>query len=110
MSFESWKKEFYDKGDLTKWIGLRLENLKKHDFIRQQHKVITFKDGVFHVGSSTCNLCKEYYRNSYFNSCCDSCPLYQLRDNRCDRGSENPFSEFVKNGNPEPMIQLLEKL
>ena len=105
MSLQSWKKEFYSpisktnkknslQHSLIKWIGLRKENLAKHEVEYNPDFVdITYKESALHIGDNSCALCRNYVS-------CDKCPLY------------NCFSEyehFVIHSNPEPMIALIQR-
>ena len=105
MSLQTWKKEFYspisktNKGNslqhsLIKWIGLRKENLAKHEVeYNPDFGDITYKGSVLRIDSSSCALCKNY-------DTCDKCPL-----NDC----QNEYGAFVKSSNPEPMIAFIQK-
>ena len=80
MSLETWKAEFYPidatlvapedaiQHALTKWIGLRPENLSKHDLTVHDCE-ISDAHGNFPVDSRTCTLCVP---NEYS---CNSCPI-----------------------------------
>ena len=105
MSLQSWKKEFYSpisktnkknslQHSLTKWIGLRKENLEKHEVEYNPDFVdITYKESVLRIDASSCALCKNY-------DTCDECPL-----NDC----QNEYKAFVKTSNPEPMVAFIQK-
>ena len=104
MSLQTWKKEFYSpisktnkknslQHSLTKWIGLRKENLAKHEVEYNPNFLgITYKGSVLSIDASSCSLCKNY-------GTCDKCPL-----NDC----QNEYRAFVKTSNPEPMIALIQ--
>lgn len=105
MSIKSWKKEFYSikakdashplEHSLVKWIGLRHENLKRHELHVQEFSNIGDKKGnIFRVDSSSCALCLEVNTNCS-NCCLESC--------------SHEFDKWEDDHNPEPMIKLLLK-
>jgi hypothetical protein len=116
MSLETWKEEFYfvDASEvpvkqavqhsLRKWIGLRQENLEKHD-LSIEGKRIYGEDGRLFISESSCALCR-YYIEDY---CCQ-CPLYAVLGRPCDAGLSAPYQQFVFDGNPEPMIRALSEI
>lgn len=129
MSLKTWKEEFYpipaikvEMGaavdhSITKWSGLRPENLKKHHVVTNEYGIFdesseTSADGVIQqlpINSDSCALC--WY---YINRECIHCPLYLVRDETpCDRRMDGetigPFPHYVDTGDPEPMIDWLEK-
>lgn len=126
MSLGTWKKEFLtiedarnvpnnDKArlerDLQKWKGLRKENLDKHN-VEQDHEFIRDEnDNVFEITGETCSLCQAY--DAPFNDMekCKGCPLYKVRNLRCDKGEpkNNPYFDFLMYGDPKNMIRLIEK-
>ena len=121
MSFETWKAEFYPvdasyvaeeksiQHSLTKWIGLRPENLKRHGLRVQGSNLYEDNIYVFTVDGNTCALCHVYLgRNE--DDMCAKCPLYQLLGESCDGGINRPFDIFCSSDNPEPMIDALGKL
>jgi len=141
MSLKTWKAEFYSvlaadvpesdavQHSLTKWIGLRKENLEKHRVVLHQKLLVgmgtvpfsEFTDS-FYVDSESCALCIHHLKYGASNigktNGCSSCPLYQLRDTRCDRRKsglssgtigKSPYEEFTISGNPEPMIEALTR-
>jgi len=128
MTLETWKKEFYPVPaddpsidtsmkatlhSLQKWIGLRKENLNKHSvymFAGYVDDFLDFKSSIdpgLCINADSCALCK-IFRNS-----CFECPLYQVRTRPCDKCLEeetySPFSDYIINYNPEPMISWLLK-
>lgn len=140
MSLESWLEEFYpipaDKStregavehSLQKWIGLRKENLDKHECsvtgpAHKEHARVVSKDleriGYLLISSNTCSLCYHYYNDSPPDeeNYCSACPLYQSLGMACDAASWDgteigPFARwYYSNGNDlEPMIKALEEI
>jgi uncharacterized CHY-type Zn-finger protein len=122
MSIETWKKEFYPKKptermskktaiqhSLKKWIGLRPENLKKHQLQYTNAKDLKDEDGnMFFVNSDSCSLCIKYL-NFAASISCQKCPLYKSLDNHpCDNWNQ-PYFQFMDNNDPEPMIVALKE-
>ena len=127
MSLASWEKEYYEEytpGDglqeclrksLKKWLGLKAQALEDHGLayssvVHRSLKYITLVcrghntpgDAVFNIDSSTCALCDrvtDYEHEVHPN--CDLCPLRS-----CD-GGNNPFMDYARKGDPEPMIEKL---
>ena len=122
MSLETWKEKFYPEKptknmtkkaaiqhSITKWIGLRPENLDKHK-LELDVEGDLLEDGkyVFGVNSSSCALCRKYYDDD--DRGCQKCPLFKVLDNeRCDYDNDSPFVIYRNEHNPEPMIAALEK-
>lgn len=141
MSLKTWKEEFYtlpacnvpeDKAiaySLKKWIGLRQENLAKHEIYFDGHRLkeanAWFNFTPFYIDGDSCALCEHYY-DSYSDIYdaddeqvnCHSCPLYLARggvpcDSERDDEQRSPYFAMVgesnKNNprNPEPMIYWL---
>lgn len=98
--------------DLQKWKGLRKENLDKHN-VEQNQDYIRDENESFEITGETCSLCQAY--NAPFSLMykykCKECPLYKVHDTRCDKTiyGRNPYFDFIVDGNPENMIQLIEK-
>lgn len=144
MSLQSWKKEFYpveaedvaaatDSGDLVllnhslqKWIGLRDENMIKHNVYKGCSVTIYDSENYeFEVNSKTCALCHIHYRFvDGEGSACKTCPLFKVRGSRCDILTDeeevenefgtgaiitSPWDSYVDNEDPEPMIKLIEE-
>ena len=126
MSLTTWIEEFAPGGinrakttttdtedtqwSLQKWKGLRPENLAKHG-VDKGSNVINDIDTELEINSTSCPLCTTYVPNG-----CVGCPLYVARDGlNCyeDQNVEpyeiGPYREWVMNGDPEPMIALLER-
>lgn len=124
MSIRTWKEEFYPKRaqettkaealdhSILKWIGLRPENLAKHEMRQDVFGCLrdTAGDKVF-VDSSTCALCHHHRgSNNYVDdNACNGCPLFEVRDRvQCDaarmREADAPYFLFMHGNDPEPMI------
>lgn len=161
MSFESWLAEFYPDGDnkiikisegkdkqqqdydaiehsLTKWRGLTVESLKKHNCILTMYRgylTVTDEDNTPHdlsdsntlnIASTSCALCKIHL-DSDDDYNCDNCPLF-LKDKGCNIHKENPWdlwyaqategstytqeynANYTNQSNPEKMIDALSEL
>lgn len=116
MSIETWKQEFYveeladndldaTQNCLTKWIGLRKENLDKHDILINFFGNIFDKENdVFYIDINSCQLCRLYV-----DCGCKGCPLFKFLGKECDDGTDSIFSSWHSGSNPEPMIAALEK-
>ena len=124
MSLDTWKAEFYPipasacppgqavEHSLRKWRGLRKENLERHGIERDGRFI-----GIeFRIGDETCALCRIYYdHKAAYRDACNDCPIHQLTGARCDSSGSpydsfgSPYDSFVTNGDPEPMIALLER-
>lgn len=117
MSLKSWKKEFYPIGasevdeqdavahSLRKWIGLRQENLDKHD-VSHSWDGISYKKDSLPIGAPSCALCQHHYIPK---RSCESCPLHEYLGRPCD-GDDSPYAAFVDDDGPEPMISALEAI
>lgn len=140
MSFETWKREFYPKDadevndnyvdavehSLKKWVGLRRENLKRHNMTYAIHRWGNLKRDMDYVGirgrhsdkserdlnvnGDSCALCLLY---EGLDGDCRACPIQKLLGKRCDEArwgeeSHSPYRVFRDTGNPEPMITVLE--
>lgn len=102
MSLKTWKKEFYIpvskvskknalQHSLTKWIGLRKENLEKHGVEYDSYiRAITFKGSMLEIDAG---LCKNY-------DFCEDCPL---------KDCKIEYRYFIRTSNPEPMISLIQQ-
>ncbi len=127
MSLKTWKKEFYPipasevegrteaiQHSLVKWVGLRGENLRKHNVRLIGISLTDARAGErLDISSDSCALCHLYLRTS--GSRCGKCPLVTVRnkypcDIRIPQEGLSPFHYFALEGNPEPMIELLEKV
>ena len=121
MSLETWKAEFYQidahevaakdaiQHSLTKWIGLRQENVNKHNLIIGNCEISDIDNNKFSIDSTTCSLC-EYYCNPYNK--CKTCPIVEYKSTKSiykDRTCcEIEFIAFEYEHDPEPMINLLQ--
>lgn len=123
MSLQSWKDEFYPvdaeelindcptlseaiQHSLTKWIGLRKDNLTRHDVVLYTSPlyVIESLDGNLAVDGDTCLLCLRYRYQ------CVNCILFMvLGGNSCCSDRNSPYQAFTYDSNPEPMIEALQK-
>ena len=110
---------------LQKWRGLTKENLRKHDLSRVNGRLF---DGVsrdwdkgFLINDRSCALCHMFYVNDDFDhprppARCGSCPLRIEQGIPCDVDNDlgsitsvSPFRWFILTGDPQPMINLLER-
>lgn len=128
MSLQSWKDEFYPttaeheadaqgvtrlqliEHSLQKWHGLLKENLDRHACVIREGRVREVgTDGHFGIDSRSCSLCAAYCAER-----CHFCPLQQTRGVVCDKVNpaiekDSPWSTWIHEGKPEPMIFWLEK-
>lgn len=130
MSFQSWCAEFYPVPadqvpeeealvhSLRKWIGLREENLSRHD-LRRVGKSIKYlpdadigddgcdpDDVLLRIDDDSCALCVHHAQR---RDSCETCPLYKvLGDKPCDSFGGPYSQDFVDNDDVEPMIEALE--
>lgn len=131
MSIKTWKAEFYStpieeaasgtaavaiQHSLTKWKGLTKENLKKHRVKVVDSCIVgqryfdhySAPDSVV-LNDETCSLCEKYYRLDDPNGSCSRCPLYKVVGAGCGEIYDDPYSVFVDDGDPAPMIKALSK-
>ncbi len=122
----SWEKEFYPftaeeacytelqavDHSILKWKGLTKENLEKHDLVKEHDGLRIIGHNPYfdlRISAKTCALCLRYNNDG----CCDGCPLAEVRgDINCSEsidGENSPFDHWVGTGNPQPMIEWLEK-
>lgn len=123
MSLETWKAEFYpveaggvSKEDATehclrKWRGLRSDAIARHGLRQSGPRLREYGEGggELKIGSTTCAYC-QHYGISGGSDWCESCPLKLLRDKPCDFGDVAPWRAWSMDGDPEPMIALLEQI
>lgn len=133
MSLATWKTEFYPvpaadvpadmavAHSLQKWRGLTAENLSRHDIRRGVFGRIEDVDGgTLPISVETCALCQLYFEDleddDDFDAgrTCSDCPLSKARgvtacDDERDDEKKSPYQVWVDHGNPNPMIQWLEK-
>jgi hypothetical protein len=124
MSIKSWKAEFYSteainvseadavEHSLVKWIGLRPENLQRHDITKKRGK--NLYDGAgdclaeTSLTCSLCILCRDYVGCTK----CQRCPITLVSGKSCDffeDGQTSPWHHWILTGDPEPMIRVLEQ-
>lgn len=130
MSLISWKDQYYKvpadqlvaaaaddvvlvEHALTKFEGLKPENLKRHG-MEQSHRQIQEigdPDTALDITSDTCALCGVYNDRQRGSQSCAECPLKLARGTRCDaeRVDEeaSPYHTWAAYGNPQPMIDWL---
>jgi hypothetical protein len=133
MSIKTWRDEFYPvaardvpkdpveatKHSLQKWIGLRPDNLARHDVVLRGHEVREPQFNAPHelnvyISASSCALCVHYYGDEVSDRHCSECPLHQVRggypcDKRSGREPLDPWSWYSPRQDPEPMISWLEE-
>ena len=128
MSVATWKEEFYPlrafefnfsgtereaiEHSLLKWRGLLPDNLARHGVEHTLDYIRADGEERFHINSNTCALCIKFLPTE--GQDCRNCPLFKLLDGkRCDYYSVNhntsPYGHLLRNGNPLPMVLLLEK-
>lgn len=131
MSLNTWKKEYYPiraskvtaeaaiAHSLQKWRGLRPQILADHRLrlnVRPSQPVVVDDDGgeTLTINGESCALCAVYMRENEDE--CATCPLFALRNCSCDDVPDedevtacSPYDQFALSGDPEPMIELLEK-
>lgn len=101
---QGWMQEFYPvpaqevpvdqagRHSKRKWIGARPENLRKYGL----------DSPPIYFDSDSCALCVHYAENKD----CTGCPIAGDTDG-CD--TDGPFGEYFFDGDPEPMIAVLER-
>ena len=137
MSIETWKAEFYpiaaehtNKGgaidhSLQKWLGLRPENLAKHEVELFEGMVIELGDAdcinAVVIDGGSCSLCHHYLDHDWdendHETACYDCPLCKVRGGQCDDEIEEewendklaPWQAFTRDEDREPMIIWLTK-
>lgn len=126
MSIETWKQEFYpekarsDMSDLEacehaikKFTGTLRENLEKHG-LRLHYGSVTssiLETPGFIFSSDNCAFCLKYLDRYDEGGRCSKCPLKTIRKIPCDLPSkEGPWGKFIKEDNPKPMLELLNKV
>lgn len=93
--------------DLSYWKGLRKENLEKHSLEMEDHDIVYDHDyNQSHELplSENSALCQRYLKPDSRYHACVSCPIMKSSGAPCSF----PYNEWVKNLNPEPMIEALE--
>jgi|GEM_PF-3278397 len=127
MSLTTWRKEFYPtfaqdatsenaiEHSIRKWVGLRSENLQKHNVTTNGSSLHDGANSLW-IDASTCALCVVYYDHSERTvSACSRCPLFRVRGNvACDKArpeekpNREPYFLFTALRDPEPMIDWLK--
>lgn len=123
MSLADWEKKFYKvpansdsiktemdavEHSLLKWEGLQPEILEASGVLKVD-AMLRDETDLFPIDSSTCALCH------YHDDNCKMCVLTKVRGVSCydtvDSQEElnSPYSAFLNEGNPFPMIDLLKK-
>ena len=110
MSLKTWKEEFYPipadevpesqalAHSLRNWEGLRKENLEKHGVESTDSYVDEMP-----IDSSTCALCQHHV----VVETCATCPL-SVRGGEVPYNCDPEYGVWVRDGNPEPMIELIK--
>jgi hypothetical protein len=136
MSFETWMKEFYPVDaryvacalsereaiahSLQKFIGLRHENLARHDvklntdfstkFVYDGCKKPTYlgTDGLY-INVFSCSLCMRFMTPDG-DTDCYKCPIVKSGNKGCNE-MESAWDKFIcsENPNPEVMIDVLQR-
>lgn len=115
MSIASWLKEYYPtpasnatkndlvaaKHSLRKWQGYTPKALAKHQIKKPPAKT---SQGSIILGSEGCALCRRH-----MHKYCNNCPIKEQTD-RCTIFKEGlPYEAYLSNGDPFPMIKVLEE-
>ena len=96
-----------------KWHGLTREMLQKHD-LTVLNSCLKDKNGdKFIVSSLSCSLCMIYGNCPDQEEMGGFCPLRTIRKGQpCDSQAQgeldSPWHIWVKHGDPEPMINLID--
>lgn len=121
MSLKTWKEEFYPieaskcpegqelEHSITKWKGLRLENVRKHDLSANHDTILGhYYEQPFSNNSSSCALCQKF--SCQINPLPDApnniCPIQKVTNHTC----RNVYWHYISFHDPEPMIMLLEEV
>jgi hypothetical protein len=87
---------------LLKWQGYRKSNLKEFGL----------SSAPLRPSAANCALCLLHYESEKAESC-ENCPIFAERGQACDNPLESegcsPYWSFMSKGDPEPMIELLER-
>lgn len=128
MSLKKWKEKFYPipaeetpkekaiEHSLNKWKGLRV--LEEFDLKKDGRCIIeNNEEDLLMIDATSCALCYWYTNENDFKiSCCETCPLYLIREIACDEqldsggksnNDESPYQIWKIDEDPEPMITLL---
>lgn len=125
MSLESWTEEYYPTAasdcsienalvhSLKKWQGLLPAILEGYG-VEKDGSDIYDDNAALSITSETCALCKHFFLpDGHSYNACSSCPLSISRNGtQCDEPAPgediSPYYAFCDNGDPLPMIQLIE--
>ncbi len=100
---------------IRKWEGLGRGILREHGMRGDGGDL--FGSADFHfimsVDSASCALCVHHLSAPKWSDRCETCPIKQFRGVRCDQSltasnPRTPYSTFLGNGNPKPMLKLLK--
>jgi hypothetical protein len=93
---------------INKWEHLREEELEKHGLVHiKGSRRVMEKEGLWIlIDYENCSLCHKSINNHTVY--CRNCVLVQTGVVPID-GCDKQFVEFVRNSNPEPMIEILQK-
>lgn len=133
MSLQTWMDEFYPtpaqkfpteleavEHSLRKWKGLTKENLKKHCVDQHRFSIIDASDVKLDIDCTTCALCQYHVESPEYIADCNKCILKKVNvsefngqqyscDSTMPEKHTGIYQEFMSYGNPQPMIELLEK-
>lgn len=126
MSLKTWKKEFYSRPlkkftkiqaiehSLKKWTGLSKKNIQKHGLFLKNYTSLRDAENLsINIDCESCALCVKYLKDwdGSVISKCEQCPLYITLGRACDdrTSGDSPYSLFIDNQDPEPMIVALKK-
>lgn len=133
MSLQTWMDEFYPtpaqkfpteleavEHSLRKWKGLTKENLEKHCVDQRHSSIKDASDAKLAIDSTTCALCQQHTEDGEDFADCDKCILKKINVSEFDgqhygcasalpEKDVTTYREFTVYGNPQPMIELLEK-
>lgn len=97
------------------WLAVRELVLARRLLSEAQRRVQETRETPFPITDSTCSLCQMYYDEesemAYSDdleercSSCRNCPIVEMSGETC----ATAYAQWVKHGNPEPMIDLLER-
>ena len=118
---------------IQKWKGFTKENLGGHGLFFSGDAAIAsaYVNEEIHAGIINCALCNRHHvsmplinRHETGHRTCGNCPLLIVSDITTPNGEpfmlacyerrsiteDGPYEEFFHNGNPQPMINLLEQV
>lgn len=90
---------------LNKWKAARL--LSQYGLTSDGISIVEIEttDDILDFGIYECSLCQHYYTHGHPTHDCSDCPIYLKFEHDCI----SAYQKFTLEGNPEPMIELLEK-